>query len=76
MIANRHFALFAAIAALTYLTAACSGEKPEQSAFDADKVQIVKAPINPNGDSELALLMRVSRDNGVSWTAPQATAAA
>lgn len=58
MIATRHFALFAAIAALTYLAAACSEEKPEQLSYEADKVQIVKAPINPNGDSELALLMR------------------
>jgi|AntRauTorckE5430_2_1112549.scaffolds.fasta_scaffold09261_5 hypothetical protein len=57
MIATRHFALFGAIAALTYLAAACSEEKPEQPAFSSDNVQIVKAPINPNGDSELALLM-------------------
>ena len=55
MTATRHFALLAAIAALTYLAAACSSEEKPQH---ADKVQIVKAPINPNGDSELALLMR------------------
>jgi hypothetical protein len=58
MISTRQFISFAAIAILTYLAAACSEEKPEQPSFDASNVQIVKAPINPNGDSELALLMR------------------
>ena len=58
MISTRHFTFFLTIAALTYLAAACSEEEPKQPAFSSENVQIVKAPINPNGDSELALLMR------------------
>ncbi len=55
----RQFSLFAGIALLAYL-GACTSEPESEGRIkpDLSKVKIVKAPINPNGDSELALLMR------------------
>lgn len=47
----------------------CSGNKEakEEALVKTDSTACVKPPVNPNGDSELALLMRAMRDSTKSF---------
>lgn len=66
---NRCLAI-CSIMALAIYALSCTAEPtaPEQSATPP-AIKIVKAPINPNGDSELALLMRAMYEDAAQMKA-------
>lgn len=51
---NHHLTLLTRLLLLFILVISCAEEKKDSSA----PINVIKQPINPNGDSELALLMR------------------
>lgn len=61
---------FAVITFLFLLMINCSGNKEElkvETEVKTDSATCDKPPVNPNGDSELALLMRAMRDSTKSF---------
>jgi len=47
--------VFVAVAIVGFLVSGCSGEEPVEN---SDSVTCAVKPVNPNGDSELSILMR------------------
>lgn len=61
--------VFAASALVILLLVNCGGNKETKTEVveDKDSASCVKPPVNPNGDSELAVLMRQMRDSTASF---------
>lgn len=59
---------FAAFAFFILLITNCGGKKDEENPeIKKDSSACAKPPVNPNGDSELALLMRAMRDTAANF---------